>query len=640
MPLDDYKSALRAGQREYRACISRGEYPYLQVLDELLAHEELQAEASLGLVDIPILQIAGTKTEGRRSAFARNFMPLLEESTEFAAKWTALCDAHLSDGIRDPIKACEFMNRFYVTEGNKRVSVLKFFGAVSVPGVVTRMIPKRRDTLESRIYYEFLDFYRLTRVNCVFFTQPGRFKALLSAVGTSQEPWDDDTRSRFFCAYTLFRRVFQAMGGGRLPMTDADALLAYLKIYGYPSLLDAREDDVRVNLSKSWKEIAVQSEPKPVELFLAPHPTPAPSAPKLLLNRLLGGKSAYIKAAFLHMKTAETSKWTYSHETGRKKLEKALEKRVETACWDSVTPESAAGAIEQAVEQGAHVIFTTTPKLMPATLRAALEYPQLKFLNCSLNMPHPSIRTYYGRMYEAKFLSGLIAGACTRSGRIGYVADYPIYGMTANVNAFALGARMVNPRAEVYLEWCSQRSIDGILERFMGLGVDMVSNQDLLSPRKGKREFGLYRLAADGSQDRMAVTFWNWGGFYERIVRSILDGGWTAGSPKAINYWWGLSAGVVDIRYTKSLPAGTKRLVEFLKESLTTGAFRPFAGKLYAQDRVIQEEGELTPEQIIAMDWLAENVRGSIPAAAELTGEAQELVRLQGIVQADREENA
>ena len=90
----------------------------------------------------------GTKTAGRHTAFASNFMPLLDDDTEFAVKWSNLCDAHLEEGIHTPIIAFEYLNKFYVQEGNKRVSVLKYYEAVKIPGTVTRLIPAKNDTLE------------------------------------------------------------------------------------------------------------------------------------------------------------------------------------------------------------------------------------------------------------------------------------------------------------------------------------------------------------------------------------------------------------------------------------------------------------------------------------------------------------
>ena len=180
--LEDYRSALKLGQRAYRACVARGQSPYLAVLDDILVNVNIVAQEPLGLVDIPAESIVGTKTSGRHTAFAPNFMPLLEPDTEFAAKWSNLCDAHLEEGIQNPILAYEFMNRFYVQEGNKRVSVLKYYEAVKIPGTVTRLIPERNDSLENRIYYEFLDFYKLSQINYVHFSRAGGYAKLQTLV--------------------------------------------------------------------------------------------------------------------------------------------------------------------------------------------------------------------------------------------------------------------------------------------------------------------------------------------------------------------------------------------------------------------------------------------------------------------------
>ena len=131
MPNLYYKEAQRRAQKEFRACTSRGEYPYLPVLDDFVSRDRLNRGVDLGQLQIPLEFVVGTCTGVRTNAFARNFMPLLEEDSEFASKWQALCQAHVEEGIRDPIKVYEYMNRYYVQEGNKRVSVLKFRAAAS-----------------------------------------------------------------------------------------------------------------------------------------------------------------------------------------------------------------------------------------------------------------------------------------------------------------------------------------------------------------------------------------------------------------------------------------------------------------------------------------------------------------------------
>ncbi len=626
MSLEDYRGALKLGQREYRACVSGGRNPYPQVLDDILRFTEVQGEESLGLVDIPIGRIVGTRTEGRRSAFAANFMPLLEENSEFAAKWAGLADSHAREGIREPIVAWEYLNRFYVQEGNKRVSVLKYFGAVTVPGVVKRVLPKRQDTPESRIYFDFLEFYRLTGVNCVWFSQPGRFRALALAVKGTEEPWDGEDRAAFSAAYACFRRLFKEMGGDKLPGTTGDTFLAYVKLYGLPTPAACGEGSLRANLTKSWNELAAYSIPQPVDLELDPG-----AARKSLLTKLLSPRPEKLRALFLYERSPESSAWTRAHEEGRLAAEEALAGRVTTRFEAGVSQPEAAEAIRRGVAEGVDVVFTTSPKLLPACLKAAVEYPEVRFLNCTVYTPHPSIRTYYGRMFEVKLLAGLVAGAMSHTHRVGYIADYPIYGSIAAVNAFALGVRMTDPWGQVYLEWRAKGE-RGIWERLVGCGVDMISGQDLRSPVDPWRAVGLYHVAG-GVGKQVAFSEWNWGLFYRRILEGILDGEWKQqAGPKAINYWWGLSAGVVDLHYSDAVPADTVRLVEALKNDVMAGRFKPFGGVLTAQGgRVVREGGELSPEEIVKMDWLAENVAGSIPALEELDEEAKALCQIQGL---------
>ena len=137
-----YKDALKLAQKDYRACVWAGKSPCLPVLDDFVSASNAANAVDLGIVQIPSELIVGTKTRGRTNAFSSNFMPILEDGTEFADKWKRLCNAHLTEGIRDPIKAYEYMNRYYVEEGNKRVSVLKFFDALTIPGHVIRIMPE------------------------------------------------------------------------------------------------------------------------------------------------------------------------------------------------------------------------------------------------------------------------------------------------------------------------------------------------------------------------------------------------------------------------------------------------------------------------------------------------------------------
>ena len=111
---EQYVRALKQGQKTYRDRVAHGQYPYLPVLDEILLEDtSVAGRVDMGVLEIPTEQIVGTKTAGRRSAFAAGFMPLLDSDTEFACKWMDLCAAHLGDeGIRDPIRCYEYLGRF------------------------------------------------------------------------------------------------------------------------------------------------------------------------------------------------------------------------------------------------------------------------------------------------------------------------------------------------------------------------------------------------------------------------------------------------------------------------------------------------------------------------------------------------
>ena len=635
MASEDYKKAQKMGQRSFRACVSKGQYPYLQVLDDILENTELDSTQPLGVVNIPLDAIVGTKTEGRKTAFARNFMPLLGDRTEFAVKWSALCESQMEEGIRDPIEAVEFLNRFYVVEGNKRVSVMKYFGAGSIPGNVTRYIPKRNGSKEVNIYYEFLDFYKLTQINQLWFTEEGRFAKFVAAAGKAPgERWSDDDKSMLTSIYYRFRSVFVQRGGDRLPITPADGLLAVMGVYPYRQLCGMSMPELQQAVERAWSEVLVLTRPDAVELSMEPA-FPQNTGLFSRLHNPIAFQAPSLKVGFVYEKSADTSAWTYAHDFGRGELEEHFGGRVTTLCYDNVQPDVNGDEIlEKAVADGCDVIFTTTPKLIGASLKASLAHPEVKIVNCSLNMSHPSIRTYYGRIHEAKFLLGAIAGALADDNKIGYVATYPTYGMIAAINAFALGAQMTNPRAQVYLEWTSEKGAD-IPARFAENGVTLISDLDNRAPQQPPWKFGLYRLEGDHFCN-YAMPFWNWGEFYVRIVQSIMNGGWSAGSSgeRALNYWWGMDAGVIDVLCSRTLPVETQRLVNLLRQAVCSRDFDPFAGVLYAQDgRVVMpaDHSRLTAEQVITMDWLASNVIGRIPRFDELIDEAKPLVSLIGV---------
>ncbi|WP_295473126.1 BMP family ABC transporter substrate-binding protein [uncultured Subdoligranulum sp.] len=637
--LEEYVHAQRRAQREYREKIAAGQYPYLPVLDDILEKANVENQLPIGLVEVPMELLVGTKTAGRTAAFAANFMPLLGANTEFASKWVSLCQAHVEEGIRDPIRCFEYMGRFYVQEGNKRVSVLKYFQADSITANVTRVMPKYSDSPEVRLYYEFVEYYPLCGMYTLTFTQEGSFARLQKALGKAPgEKWTEDDRAEILSLYNWVKKAYFARGGASMRPTPGDVLLLLVRFYTLADLKKRSPAELTKALDAIWDDVLAIEKPVPVKLSTKP----AEPGQAKLIDRILpavirpGAARKKIKVAFVNERTPETSTWTSQHEFGRSQLDEVFAGQVETrAYYNAVAGENADELVEQAIAEGADIVFTTSPKLVGASLRAALKHPESRILNCSVDMPYTSIRTYYTRVYEAKFISGAIAGAMSTGNRIGYVADYPNFGTPANINAFALGARMVNPRVRVDLQWTCLPGEP--IRSFTAQGITVVSGRDTPTPNRPSREFGIFQIRPGGMLEDLASPFWHWGQFYENVVRSVLNGAWSKDQEgderRAVNYWWGMNSGVMDVLFSRELPHDVRHLANILRQGIISGSIDPFACHIIAQDGTLMNEGHqgFTPEQILHMDWLCDAVDGHIPEYDELTEIAKPMYRMQGI---------
>ena len=632
--LEDYKNALKSGQRAYRACVARGQSPYLAVLDDILVNVNIVAQEPLGLVEIPAESIVGTKTSGRHTAFAPNFMPLLEPDTEFAGKWSNLCDAHLEEGIHTPIIAYEFLNKFYVQEGNKRVSVLKYFDAVRIAGTVTRLIPERNDSLENRIYYEFLDFYKLSKVNDVHFSRLGGYAKLQTLVcKASGESWTDDDRLSFSAFYTMFRQQFLALGGGGLNLTAGDAMLVYLSVYRYADACESTPSQMKQNLEKLWDEVKVLTEPQAVALSL--EPKQGPGEP-LLAKLNIFTKPSELKVVFLHEHNAENSAWVRAHDKGIEALQQAFPDRVFITRKENIEPEvDAEQVLEDVAHDNADVVFTSSARMHTACLKVAAQHPKTRILNCSLNAPHPLVRTYYPRTYEVTYLLGMLAGVMARTDRVGYVAANPVYGIPAAVNAYAQGLKTVRPDAKVVLRWACLPDPAHPLDFSDRPDVEIFYARDNREPEGTHRDYGLVRRQPDGTLQPLGLPVWRWDTFYTEIIRSIFDGAWDsdAAGARAVNYWWGMSSGAEEIDYSKDLPAGTLQLLDLMEKMLSENNLRIFPEDLYAQGHVLHspEAVVYSPKELMEMDWLDECVEGALPHYDELDVKTHVLMAINGL---------
>lgn len=631
MVLEEYLKAQKMAQKAFKNATSKGRYPYLPVLDEILSHAETEGEVYLGVMEIPLYQVVGTSTFGRTQAFATNYMPLLKADSEFAAKWVNLYQAQLDEGIHDAVKVYEYMNRYYVEEGNKRVSVLKYVNAPSILANVYRKVPKLTDDLETQIYYEFMDFFEKTRIPYVKFSELGSYEKLMLEVNGNTNEWNEEQVRDFNSFHLAFFTAFENQGGEKLDFVNCDdALIYFLSLYPFEESKNLSSEEIDDKLKGIWAEFELLDKEDSVELLM--DPTEEKKIVSTVLSKITNRKK---KIAFIYDKEPEESEWIYSHELGRLHIEDAFGRQIETSAHVVYDYEDGAEkTLRDVCENGTDIVFVVTPQLVRACVKVAADYSNVHILNCSLNSSHNTIRTYYARMYEAKFLTGVIAGAMCKNDRLGYVAGYPIYGSVANINAFALGARMTNPRVKVYVAWSSVKNFD-IEGYFKENEISYISGQDMITPGNKAREFGLYKEKHNHTQN-LATSLCHWGAMYEEIINSIYRGGFEAdesSEDKALNYWWGLSAGVVDVITSTKLDSGLTKLVSLLKKNIKKGVFHPFTGPIADQDgeMVVSDCEIVSPQDIITMDWFVENVVGVIPTLDELSESAKQIVRLRGL---------
>ena len=647
---NDYDKAKREGDHAYRRAVLSGRYPYLPALNSMVQEIDRYPVREVGIKEIPMYMIAGTKTVGRQNSFASNFMPLMEYGTEFSYKWSTLYDSAIEDGIREPIKVYEFMNKFYVEEGNKRVSVSKFIGYASVPGEVLRILPPKNGSIASKINYEYIDFFFVSGIFEITFSKLGSYAKLARFLNRDLETiWPDEQVEELLFAYRTFDKCYSAKRTRKLSLTVGDAFLLYLEVYSIESLMNDAESVVGHKIQRLWNEFLTQTQEDNIDLVRTPDEVGRGSSVQTLmtLNSAYTGKP--LRVAFLFEKNESESSWAYSHELGANQMVEKFEGAVEAVKFENCADKKELHtALQACVADEEDIVFATSPSMLDECLKAAIEYPKLRIMNCAVNLSISSIPTYYTRMYEAKFLLGCLAASLAENHMIGYRADYPIYGGIANINAFALGAAWFDPYAKVKLVWATKKGSNWEQE-LIDSGCKIISGIDMIKPKDPTRKYGLYRLCdagtvrSDGSVrteqevENLAASVNQWGAYYEQILRKLIDGSLDArknnAKGKAVNYWWGMSAGVVDIILSDTLPYASRKAVQTLRRLIISGTTNPFEGEIHTQNGILQgpDSPALTDKEIITMDWLCDNVVGSIPETWELDDTIQNTVKVSGV---------
>ena len=635
--LTDYINALKLGHRAYNNALSEKRDPFVPALEEVLKGHSYSLE-EVGYREIPLEKIIGTDSESRKQCFAPNFMPIMDRNSEFAYKWANLYDVQVSEGIRDAVKVYEYRWNFYVQEGNKRVSVLKYLDNVSIYAQVIR-VHADEDVEEAQVYREFCAFYNVCPIYELIFTKPGSYSKLAEMAGKSlDKPWEKTEIRDLESSFLHFRKIYREMGGTRLDNTEGDAFLKYLQYYGMDSLSDVSELIMQNRIQSIWNELLVENNTEDA-FVLKDEPGQGSSS---ILRHLLRPLPQYsekkpLKVAFIHDSSPEKSAWVSDHEIGRTYLNSCLEPIVKTEVHlNCDSDEKVEAAILKAVADGCEVVFTTALSELPQTLKMSVLYPNVRFYSCAVNQPSNSVRYYYGRFFEAKYLMGMLAAILSDNHLIGYLDNYPLCGSVANLNAFALGAAAIDPLSRVHAIWLKEKGRENWKQYMQERDVHIISGHDVAEPLDDNTEYGVFKIAEDGSIINYGAAVWNWGRYYQQILEPIIQGYESdddVRKDQTLLLWWGMAQDVIDINVSSQISPYARKTLDFCRRMIREGSLQPFAGYLNSTKGLIQEEDApvMRGEKIITMNWLNDNIVTELPEEENFDDGAKRLFELCGI---------
>jgi basic membrane protein A len=335
-----------------------------------------------------------------------------------------------------------------------------------------------------------------------------------------------------------------------------------------------------------------------------------------------GSAAKKIKVAFVYVGPHNDGGWSQAQNDGRLYLQKTLP-NVETTYSENV-PEGAPAAkvFRDYANQGYKIIFGTSFGYMDPMLSVAKAYPNIIFEHCSGYKTAANMGTYFGRMYEADYLGGLVAGFMTKSNYIGFVAPFSTPEVVREIDAFTIGARQVNPQVEVHVIWTNSwfdpPKEGKAANTFLANGADIIaSGVDSPAPLVAAQKAGKYGEGYDRNMESFAPKavltsrVWNWGPYFVKTVKAVEAGTW-----KPDQYWGGMKTGIVSLApYGPMVPQKVRDYVDKRKAAIINGSYDPFNGPIYDQaDKLMVQKGaQLSDADKLSIQWFVKGVIGSIP---------------------------
>jgi len=331
-----------------------------------------------------------------------------------------------------------------------------------------------------------------------------------------------------------------------------------------------------------------------------------------------------LKVGFVYVAPLSDAGWVHQHDLGRKAVEAALGGQVKTTFVENVAEGAdAERVIRDLAQQGNKLIFTPSFGYMEPTLKVARDFPDVKFESITGYKTAANVSAANARYYEGRYLAGVAAGRMTRTNLAGYVAGFPIPEVLQGLNAFTLGMRSVNPKAQVKVVWLDVW-FDPPKERDAAMTL-FNQNVDVIAFHTGSTAV----MAAAQERGRMAVAYHSdmrrvapdaqivavthqWGSYYTQRTQAVRDGSWTSSK-----VWGGVKEGMIRVGdFGPKVPQAVQDEVLARQKDIAEGRLQPFRATADVRDNagrvVIRKGTQLSDDQLLGMDWLAEGVQGRI----------------------------
>jgi len=331
---------------------------------------------------------------------------------------------------------------------------------------------------------------------------------------------------------------------------------------------------------------------------------------------------APLKVGVIYITAPGDFGYSYMHDQGTIAAEEHFGDEIEVIRMENIAEnEESERAMESLIDAGCKIIFANSYNYQQYMQNVAKEHSDVYFEHCSGYLDNENMSNYFGRMYQMRYLSGIIAGEMSESGNLGFVGAYNTPEVVRGINAFALGARQSNPNAKVTVVWTNtwfdpskeRQAAESLLDG----GCDVIAqHQDTTEPAKAAIDRGAYAVGYNanfmeltGSDHVLVSPMWNWGSYMIPQIQKVMDGTWESQS-----YWGGLDDDMILLSPISDLvPEDTVAEVEAIEDQMREDSFDVFWGELKDNNGDIrQNDGEkMSDGDMLTMDWFVEGVIGS-----------------------------